>query len=85
MNEGVGNLSHLLRHQRIIGVSEKKFEIKTVGVDYVCDQCGDGVMVANGSFAPMSDPPQWQPLVQQVRIREAFFEKYPTLRFERAA
>lgn len=63
---------------------EQKFELKAVGVDYVCDNCGDGVMVATGSFALMSDPPQWQHSCNKCGHPRAFFEKYPTVRFERA-
>jgi hypothetical protein len=63
-------------------MSERRFEVKPVGVDYVCDVCNTGLMVQVGLMLP-TDPPQWKHKCSNCGDTKDFFAKYPDLRFER--
>jgi DNA-directed RNA polymerase subunit RPC12/RpoP len=61
---------------------EQTYEIKSIGVDYKCDFCGDGTMEQTGIFLP-TDPPQWQHRCTRCGHHMNMWQKYPNVRFER--
>ena len=63
---------------------ERTYEIKPVGVDYVCDKCNTGVMVHNSGIALMCNPPQFVHVCSNCGHEQQMLEVYPTLRWERA-
>ena len=65
-------------------MSEKKFELKAFGVDYVCDKCGDGLMEQTGIFLPV-DPPLWKHKCSKCGHEQNMHDKYPAVRYVRVA
>jgi len=66
-------------------MAEQKFELKVVGVDYVCDRCNKGHMLPNSNSMLMSDPPKFQHACNNPDCKNVqwFTERYPTVRHER--
>ena len=64
-------------------MAERRFAIKVVGVDYVCDDCGTGIMQPHGDVAWMTNPVQFPHKCSHCGATKAFPERYPTLRYER--
>ena len=62
---------------------ERKFEVRPVGVEYVCGRCGDGVMVAGKLTLGADDEPAWMHTCPSCGHSQPLPEKYPTVRFER--
>ena len=63
-------------------MTERTYELRAVGVDYLCDACGDGVTVATGLMLP-TDPPKWPHQCNKCGHTANLEQKYPTVRFER--
>jgi uncharacterized protein (DUF983 family) len=63
-------------------VAERKFEVKPVGVDYICDDCGAGTMVQTGMML-LSNPGQYKHRCSHCGKEVGFFTKYPDIRYER--
>jgi predicted RNA-binding Zn-ribbon protein involved in translation (DUF1610 family) len=63
-------------------MAERTYEVRTVGVDYLCDKCGDGVMEQTGIMLPM-DPPKWRHKCNRCGEVSDLWQKYPTVRWER--
>jgi|JI10StandDraft_1071094.scaffolds.fasta_scaffold883266_3 DNA-directed RNA polymerase subunit RPC12/RpoP len=63
-------------------MTERTYEVRTIGVDYLCDKCGDGLMEHTGIML-MSDPPKYPHKCNRCGTVMDFFQKYPTVRWER--
>ena len=63
-------------------MAERTYEVRTVGVDYLCDKCGVGVMEQAGIMLP-TDPPRWRYKCGGCGEVADLWQKYPTVRFER--
>ena len=64
-------------------MAERTFEVKTVGVEYVCERCSDGLMLPTGIYLP-TDPPRWRHKCDACGCEDDLLQKYPTVRWERA-
>lgn len=56
--------------------------IKTFRVDYVCDMCGKGRMVASGQVAIMCFSPKYPHVCDNCGAASLFTVKYPEIRRE---
>ena len=63
-------------------MAERRFAIKAVGVDYVCDECG-GIMEPHGNAMWMTNPPQIPHRCNHCGALKGLFVRYPTVRYER--
>lgn len=65
-------------------MSERTYEVRTVGVDYICDDCNSGVMEQTGVML-LSNPntPQWSHKCNHCGATKNLWQKYPTVRWER--
>jgi len=63
-------------------MSERRFEVTPVGVDYICDTCEKGLMNPTGVMLT-SDPPKWPHRCSNCGHEVILDEKFPTIRFER--
>jgi hypothetical protein len=63
---------------------EQEYDLRPVGVRYVCDKCGVGVMTPTGTML-CSYPPQWPHKCDHCGIIENMQEKYPTVRYRMPA
>jgi len=63
-------------------MAEKSYEVRTFGVDYICDYCCIGAMENTGIML-MTDPPKWRHKCVRCGEIADMFDKYPTVRFER--
>ena len=61
---------------------ERTFEIKQVGVEYVCDSCGVGTMEKTG-MALLSNPAQYVHRCNNCGHDASFRTTYPGIRMER--
>lgn len=55
---------------------EKEFEVKTVGIDYVCDVCGVGTMSHTG-IVLSSNPPQYPHKCWNCGHEQTYYSRYP--------
>jgi hypothetical protein len=63
-------------------MSERTYEVRTFGVDYICDKCERGVMNQTGKMF-FVDPPLFVHKCSNCGDETGFTEQYPTVRFER--
>jgi len=56
---------------------EQEFELETVGVEYVCDTCGDGKMIS-GNMVLTSIPPQYPCVCNKCGATANMGRSYPT-------
>ncbi len=61
---------------------EQRFEVRNVGIDYICDTYGKGKMVSTGSILT-SNPPQFPHKCDNCEATKNLHERYPTFRVER--
>ena len=61
-------------------MSERIYDVKIVGVDYVCDECGTGLMESTG-VALMSNPPWYPHHCSHCGATKNISERYPTVRY----
>lgn len=62
---------------------EQRFEVRNVGIDYICDTCGKGKMFPHGNAMLMSNPPQFPHKCDNCEATKNLRERYPTFRVER--
>ncbi len=60
-------------------MAERNYEVKTVGVEYVCDKCGQGTMRPTGIMLTMS-PPKWGHKCNHCGELADLNQTYPTVR-----
>lgn len=62
---------------------EIKTEVKCYKIIKICDECGEGLMVATG-FPFTSNPPQYPHDCSnpECKIRENYFIQYPFIKYE---
>lgn len=65
-------------------MSEREFKVEPYGVDYICDDCGNGKMEPNGTML-MCDPPKWQHYCEACGAMQNLANKYPEIRYRRVA
>jgi rubrerythrin len=63
-------------------VAEQTFEVKTLAVEWICDECGTGKMEPIGHVL-LSDPPQYPHKCPHCGHRAILAQTYPTIRYER--
>ncbi len=63
-------------------MGERTYEVKVVGIDYICDNCNTGVMEATGKML-MVDPPQWEHKCNHCSATRNFPQKYPAIGYKR--
>jgi len=61
---------------------EQKFEVKPVGVAYVCDACGEGEMQQVGKLHYEAEKVLFPHTCNHCGHKQDFYEKYPLVRFE---
>lgn len=64
-------------------MAEREFEIRQVGVDYICDGCNTGAMLPTGVML-LCAPPKWPHKCNHCGAEATFSVKYPSVRFERS-
>lgn len=63
-------------------MGERVYEVKTVGVDCICDDCNIGTMEQTSVMLP-SYPPQWPHKCNNCGVIKNLWDKYPAIRWER--
>ena len=64
-------------------MSERTFEIKQIGVEYVCDSCGVGTMENKTGMTLLSNPAQYVHRCNKCGYEASFRTTYPGIRIER--
>lgn len=64
-------------------MAEQTYEVRTVGVDYICDECRTGKMEPTGIMLP-TYPPRWRHKCSHCNETADLSQQYPTVRYERA-
>lgn len=62
---------------------EQLFPIKVVGVDYICDACGQGNMEPYGNEILTSYSPRFPHKCSNCGYKQSFTERYPAVRHQR--
>ncbi|MED1603656.1 hypothetical protein [Alkalihalophilus marmarensis] len=60
---------------------ELQFEVKPVGVKYICDKCNEGEMLPTGKNKWLNEPPQIEHKCNKCRYIQNFKETYPLIRY----
>lgn len=63
-------------------MSERDYDVRPVGVEYVCDECGVGLMM-HTNMAIMSNPPQYPHHCSDCGAVKNLEQMYPMLKWER--
>jgi predicted RNA-binding Zn-ribbon protein involved in translation (DUF1610 family) len=63
-------------------MAEKKVEVRTYHVDYICDKCGEGFMRSTGMMLD-SYPPQYPLKCSECGHEQTFSKCYPVVGHER--
>ena len=63
-------------------MSERTYEVRTVGMDYICDDCNVGVMEQTGVML-LTDPVQWPHKCNNCGKTKNLWQKYPDVRWKR--
>ena len=62
---------------------EREFELRPVGVDYICDKCNTGVMELSGNMMLTTHPPLYPHQCNACGHMQNFDQKYPTVKHKR--
>ena len=62
-------------------MSEKAFDVRVIGVNYVCDGCNNGLM-EHTNMALMTDPPQYPHQCTHCGAVKNLLKRYPYVRYE---
>lgn len=62
-------------------MAEQTYELKPVGVRYVCDACGKGEMQHVGGAVLMSLPPKYRHICTHCGREQHFTKLYPEVRW----
>lgn len=65
-------------------MSERTFEVKAVGVEYLCPVCKEGTMEALAGIALTTSPPLYPHSCTKCNSAQNLPVRYPTYRFVRA-
>ncbi|MGO1061082.1 hypothetical protein ACTL32_18370 [Planococcus sp. FY231025] len=60
---------------------ENFYDVRSIGVKYICDSCKQGEMVITGKSDWIADPPKFEHTCDNCKEINFFIEKYPTIRF----
>lgn len=63
-------------------MSEKTYDIKPIGLMYICDVCKTGEMQQTG-FTKLLHPPLYTHRCAHCGVMEDFFKRYPDILWER--
>jgi len=66
----------------VLIMGERKFEVKTFGVDYICDDCNSGLMEYTGTMLTVN-PPLFQHKCNSCGSVKNLSQKYPNTIIER--
>lgn len=65
---------------------EVKVEVVPVGIQYLCDSCGNGYMaredIGLGGSMLLTNPPKYKHKCNNCWVEEYLTETYPTIRYE---
>jgi DNA-directed RNA polymerase subunit RPC12/RpoP len=61
---------------------EETFDVKPVGVKYICDKCGKGEMLPTGRNDWSANPPLLEHECNYCGTKMKFHEKYPLIRYQ---
>lgn len=61
---------------------ERNFEVKPIGVKYICDKCGDGEMLPTGKMKMFETHALYPHICNKCATEKDFIEKYPLIRYE---
>ena len=61
---------------------EKSYEVKPVGIKYVCDRCNEGEMQVSGSIMLMTNPPKFPHKCNICSFEKNFTVKYPYIAYK---
>ena len=64
-------------------MSEREFEVRIVGIDYICDECNSGVMGNRDGIMLMSNPPQWTYVCNHCGHVQTLAAGYPRIEHKR--
>ncbi|PFR59003.1 hypothetical protein COK36_20065 [Bacillus cereus] len=60
---------------------EQRFEVKPIGVKYICDSCEEGEMIYTGEML-FFNPPTFKHTCNNCDSNQNFIEKYPLIRYQ---
>lgn len=60
---------------------EEIFDVKPIGIRYVCDYCGKGEMVPTGKNDWSVNPPKLEHMCKKCEFKMILNEKYPLIRY----
>lgn len=63
-------------------MSERTWPARVVTVDYICDECGEGLMQRADNMALMSSPPRYWHQCNKCGHRQTFTVCYPFNRIQ---
>ncbi len=58
---------------------EQEFDVKPIGIEYICDECGKGIMRPHGNFVLTSNPIQHPHKCHEWGHTDNFTKKYPDI------
>ncbi|EOO29044.1 hypothetical protein IIU_05726 [Bacillus cereus VD133] len=61
---------------------EQQFEVKPIGVRYICDICHIGEMCPTGNNFFMEDPPKLEHMCNQCGAKIKLTDKYPIIKYQ---
>jgi hypothetical protein len=63
-------------------VSEQRFDVKQVGIRYICDECDTGEMLPHGKPEWLAEPVQFPHKCNHCGHEQAFGDRYPKFVWE---
>ena len=61
---------------------EQEKEVKSYQINYICDKCGKGKMIATGISLHCGSLASYEHVCDECGIRERFDKEYPTIRYK---
>jgi DNA-directed RNA polymerase subunit RPC12/RpoP len=61
---------------------EKRFEVKSIGIKYICDTCGEGEMSPTGGLKMFETNATYPHICERCGAEKDLLEKYPLIRYE---
>lgn len=63
-------------------ILEKTFEIKPLGVKYICDECCKGEMLSTRKMKMFDNHAEFSHSCNYCKVERYFLEKYPLIRYQ---
>ena len=61
---------------------EQEKEVKSYQINYICDKCGKGKMIATGMSMHCGNYSSHEHICDECGVRENLDKKYPAIRYE---